>query len=122
MNTATTTLPATKPPRLPMAGLEPDSPEAQLFTALRPLRRQLAADHDVRPYIILSDAGLADLVRLRPANREVLLCVKGIGPAKADTFGPALLAWIREESARLGLALTEVPIATGRRFRKPAMP
>ena len=120
MNTTAATSPNPQPQRLPMGGLAPDSPEAALFSALRPLRWQLAAEHDVRPYIVLSDASLADLVCVRPANRDVLMCVKGVGPAKADKFGPAMLAWVRQESARLGLALTEEPSVA--RHRSDAAP
>ena len=65
-------------PRPPHGGLPPDSPEADLFEALRPLRRQLAHRQGVPPFWVLTDAALAEVATVRPANEQVLRSIAGI--------------------------------------------
>ena len=76
--------------------------DAELFEELRDLRRELADEHQVPAYIICSDATLRGLCRRRPATREELLEVTGIGEKKADAYGAAFLTAIAdyEESVR----------------------
>ena len=73
--------------------------DADLFDELRSLRRKLADEHNVPAYIICSDATLRGLCRKRPATREDLLEVTGIGEKKADAYGEAFLAAIAEYEA-----------------------
>lgn len=70
--------------------------DAELFERLRALRRELAEWRDVPPYIVCSDKTLRGLCRQRPATREDLLEVSGIGERKADEFGDAFLKAIAE--------------------------
>ena len=70
--------------------------DAELFERLRALRRKLAEWRDVPPYIVCSDKTLRGLCRQRPATREELLEVSGIGERKADEFGEAFLRAISE--------------------------
>lgn len=70
--------------------------DAELFERLRALRRELAEWRDVPPYIVCSDKTLRGLCRQRPATRENLLEVSGIGERKADEFGEAFLKAISE--------------------------
>ena len=65
--------------------------DAELFERLRALRRTLAEERQVPPYIVASDATLRALCRRRPAAREELLQVNGFGEKKADEFGEAFL-------------------------------
>ena len=77
--------------------------DAELFERLRALRRELAEWRDVPPYIVCSDKTLRGLCRQRPATREDLLEVSGIGERKADEFGEAFLKAISEfEDERRG--------------------
>ncbi len=89
------------------APLGPD--EAGLFEALRAERRALAAARNVPAYIVLGDATLRALAVERPASPAALLRVRGIGQAKAEAYGEALLATIRRYSEEKGLAL-EPPV------------
>ncbi len=75
----------------------------------------------IPPYFIVSDAHLADLVTLRPANAEVLLCVKGFGPAKLQSYGDDLLQAVREQAQLLNLPLCEVPpfVVSARSPKRP---
>ena len=67
---------------------ESDSP---LFDALRAWRAGLAREQGVPAYVILHDKTLRELATRRPANLDDLLGVPGIGQAKADRYGEALL-------------------------------
>ncbi len=68
-----------------------DGVDTELFEALRELRRELAAERGVPPYVILHDRSLRDLARLKPATADQLLAVYGVGEKKAADLGPRLL-------------------------------
>jgi ATP-dependent DNA helicase RecQ len=67
---------------------ESDSP---LFDALRAWRAGLAREQGVPAYVILHDKTLRELATRRPMSLDDLLGVPGIGQAKADRYGEALL-------------------------------
>ena len=58
-----------------------------LFEVLRQVRRELADERKVPPYIIFSDLTLRELARLRPATPAAFLAVKGVGVWKSQQFG-----------------------------------
>jgi len=66
--------------------------DADLVERLRGLRRRLARERAVPPYILFNDRTLVDLARRRPSNADELLLVEGIGAKKAADLGPILLA------------------------------
>ncbi len=77
------------------------SPEdAALFTALKAWRREQASQAKKPPYVVATDALLTSLAALRPATREALAAVSGIGPAKLEKYGEELLALVREHARR----------------------
>lgn len=86
------------------AGRDRPGDDAELFERLRALRRSLAQERGAPPYIVCSDKTLRGLCRRRPATREELLDVPGIGEAKASEYGEALLAAIAafEDEQRTG--------------------
>jgi len=86
-----------------------------LFDSLRALRREIAADRGVPPYVIFSDATLRDLTRVRPGSMPALLNVHGIGERKLADLGARLLVHIREYCEAHGLAMDA---AIGRRPRR----
>jgi ATP-dependent DNA helicase RecQ len=65
--------------------------DAPLFEALRAWRADLAREQGVPAYVILHDKSLRELATRRPASLSGLLDVPGIGQAKADRYGEALL-------------------------------
>ena len=73
--------------------------EAPLFLELRALRRRLAEEEGVPPYVIFSDATLHDMVEQRPTTEAGLLQVRGVGRVKAERYGPAFLAVITSNGA-----------------------
>jgi ATP-dependent DNA helicase RecQ len=69
--------------------------DASLFEKLRALRRSLARERGVPPYVIFNDRSLIELAALQPRDAEQLRRVKGVGEVKARELGPAFLAAIR---------------------------
>ncbi|MCP4250912.1 MAG: DNA helicase RecQ [bacterium] len=71
-----------------------------LFEHLRAVRRELAEERGVPPYVILGDVTLRAMARQRPGSLEALLAVKGIGQTKLADFGrrflEAILSYCRE--------------------------
>jgi ATP-dependent DNA helicase RecQ len=61
------------------------------FAALRAWRADLAREQGVPAYVILHDRSLRELATRRPAVVAELLDVPGIGQAKADRYGEALI-------------------------------
>jgi ATP-dependent DNA helicase RecQ len=74
---------------------ELDAAAAAVFEALRGYRREVAHREGVPPYVVASDRSLRDLARLRPHSTAELQLAHGIGPAKAEKYGPELIAVIR---------------------------
>ena len=74
---------------------EPGAYDRVLFETLRGLRRRIADERGVPPYLIFSDASLRDMARLRPRTPTAFLEVKGVGEWKAAEFGERFLAAIR---------------------------
>ena len=67
-----------------------------LFEALRALRRDLAAEAQVPPYVIFHDAVLREMAAVRPATRSEMGEISGVGARKLEAYGDAFLAVIRQ--------------------------
>ena len=67
-------------------------PEGQeLFNRLRQLRKRLADEEGVPPYIVFSDAALRGMCVLLPHDEDEFLAVPGVGPAKLKRYGRVFL-------------------------------
>jgi ATP-dependent DNA helicase RecQ len=67
-----------------------------LFDALRDLRRQLAQDAGVPPYVIFHDSTLREMTERRPASLSALGEIGGVGARKLEAYGEAFVAVIRQ--------------------------
>jgi ATP-dependent DNA helicase RecQ len=67
-----------------------------LFEALRALRRELASEAQVPPYVIFHDATLREMASARPASLAKLGEIPGVGARKLEAYGDAFLAVIRQ--------------------------
>ncbi len=67
-----------------------------LFEALRNLRRELAQEAGVPPYVVFHDATLREMAMARPASLEAMGQIGGIGTRKLEAFGEAFLRVIRD--------------------------
>jgi ATP-dependent DNA helicase RecQ len=91
-----------KEPRARRGSPAADAPDhdPDLFERLRRLRKQLADEANVPPYVVFSDRTLIELAAHRPATPAALLAIHGVGQVKADRYGAAFLEAIREYSGR----------------------
>ncbi|MDN3646708.1 DNA helicase RecQ [Pontixanthobacter aestiaquae] len=67
-----------------------------LFDALRELRRELAAEAQVPPYVIFHDATLREMASARPASLDEMGRIGGVGAKKLAAHGGAFLSVIRQ--------------------------
>ena len=70
----------------------------RLFEDLRILRRTLAQEQGVPPYLIFQDTILEDIARLRPQTLEALQTIQGIGEKKLERYGKAFLAIVLRQA------------------------
>ena len=68
--------------------------DAALFEALKALRRRLAEEEDVPAYVVFPDRTLIELADARPATRDAMRGVHGVGAVKLEKYGDAFLAAI----------------------------
>jgi len=73
----------------------PSDYDEELFTRLRAWRSEQAGERKLPAYVVCTDATLTAIAQSRPASVPQLLAVPGIGPAKLDLYGAALLALVR---------------------------
>ncbi|RDB63228.1 ATP-dependent DNA helicase RecQ [Gordonibacter sp. 28C] len=66
--------------------------DPELFERLRALRKRLADEAEVPPYIVFSDATLRDMCAKRPTTEDEFLDVSGVGATKLARYGEAFLA------------------------------
>jgi len=82
----------------PAAEKQPLNPQAeQLFEQLRAWRTEQARPTKTPAFMILSDAVMRAVANANPQNLASLNAVSGMGPAKVDRFGAAILAVCRGE-------------------------
>ena len=75
----------------------PEEVDRELYERLRTLRRELADENGVPPYVIFSDKTLRELAACRPTNREEMLAIHGIGEVKFERYGEAFLELLEDE-------------------------
>ncbi|SDT98411.1 ATP-dependent DNA helicase RecQ [Pseudomonas pohangensis] len=68
------------------------SDQREQWEALRSLRRKLAEEHSVPPYVIFPDSTLLEMLRQQPASLADMARVSGVGARKLERYGEAFLA------------------------------
>lgn len=76
--------------------LDVDEP---LFEALRALRKSMASERGVPPYILFNDRSLAHMAAHKPKTNADFLTIKGVGEKKAADLGTAFMDVIRLHGA-----------------------
>ena len=66
-----------------------------LFEELRMVRKKLADEAGVPPFVIFSDKSLQDMVARKPKDEEAFLEVSGVGANKLEKYGEYFLEAIR---------------------------
>jgi ATP-dependent DNA helicase RecQ len=77
---------------LPAGELPPD---AALFEKLRSLRKQLADQNGLPPYIIFHDATLREIAARKPTTLDAFATIGGVGQSKLEKYGELFIAAIR---------------------------
>jgi ATP-dependent DNA helicase RecQ len=70
--------------------------EQQLFEKLRTLRRELAVEAGLPPYVIFHDSTLRAMASTRPQSLAAMATISGVGAGKLSAWGPAFLAAITD--------------------------
>ncbi len=78
---------------------ETDPADRGLFEALRGFRLEQARLQDVPPFVIFHDTTLREIARTKPTTLAALAAVSGVGRAKLDRYGEAVLAVIAAHGA-----------------------
>ncbi len=71
--------------------------EETLFERLRALRTEIAREEGVPPYIVFSDKTLVHMCVVKPATREDMLTVSGVGEFKYEKYGERFLLCVQGE-------------------------
>jgi ATP-dependent DNA helicase RecQ len=67
-----------------------------LFEKLRVLRRSIAQEGSIPPFMVFSDRTLNDMCLILPRSKEDMLLVHGIGQSKLEKFGDPFLTEIQD--------------------------
>ena len=82
--------------KLPSGADEFTEKEETLFEALRALRREIASEEKVPPYIVFSDKTLTHMCILKPVTKAEMLEVSGVGAYKFEKYGERFLECVRK--------------------------
>ncbi len=69
--------------------------DEELFAMLKDLRRKVAKQHDLPPYVIFQDPSLEDMSIQYPVTLEELQSISGVGAGKAQKFGAEFVKLIK---------------------------
>ncbi len=69
--------------------------DEELFAMLKDLRRQVAKQNDLPPYVIFQDPSLEDMSIQYPITMEELQTISGVGAGKAQKFGAEFIKLIK---------------------------
>ena len=86
-------------------GALPENVDASLLAALKAWRLQQARDQAVPPYVVFHDRTLLEIAARLPADLEALSQVSGVGAAKLERYGQAVLQ-VLQSAAGAGPAST----------------
>jgi ATP-dependent DNA helicase RecQ len=68
----------------------------KLFEMLKVLRKKIAKEKDLPPYVIFQDPSLEEMATTYPTNKEELASVNGVGMGKVNKFGKEFLDMIQK--------------------------
>ncbi|MDQ7092126.1 DNA helicase RecQ [Desulfosporosinus sp. PR] len=86
--------------------------EVSLFDRLRALRKQLASQENLPPYMIFADSTLREMSQVCPVNPREMIRISGVGERKLEKYGDIFLneiANFREASEPKGVNSTFFP-------------
>jgi len=69
--------------------------DRKLFAKLRKLRKAIADEENIPPYVVFNDATLIEMAEQSPLTAGEMLSVNGVGTRKLERFGKPFMALIR---------------------------
>ena len=70
--------------------------DPKLFEILKALRKQLAREKELPPYVIFQDPSLEEMATVYPTTKEELASINGVGMGKVNKFGKEFLDAIQK--------------------------
>ncbi|MEN4981105.1 ATP-dependent DNA helicase RecQ [Erwinia billingiae] len=70
--------------------------DRKLFAKLRKLRKAIADENNVPPYVVFNDASLIEMAEQMPITASEMLGVNGVGHKKLERFGKPFMVMIRD--------------------------
>jgi ATP-dependent DNA helicase RecQ len=81
-----------------------------LFEQLRVLRKKLADEKGVPPFVIFSDVALQEMACYFPQNSESFLQISGVGAMKLEQYGEKFMPIIRDYAKENNLICRDAPL------------
>lgn len=73
--------------------------DKKLFAKLRKLRKSIADEDNIPPFVVFNDATLIEMAEHCPTTSAELLLINGVGERKLERFGDAFMVLIRDHLA-----------------------
>jgi ATP-dependent DNA helicase RecQ len=77
--------------------------DTSLFAVLRALRKEIAQEERIPPYVVFHDSTLQEMSRRYPVDRKSLLAVTGVGENKVKKYGDRFMEVILQYCVEHGL-------------------
>lgn len=85
--------------------------EKDLFEMLRLLRKEIADNLRVPPFVVFSDATLKDMCVKYPLNKEEMLKVSGVGEHKSEKYGNKFIEVIKKYINEKNIEVNELKLS-----------
>lgn len=79
---------------------EKQEQDESLFNQLRMLRREIADQENVPPYVVFPDSTLREMCTNLPTDSKAMLAIKGVGEVKFQNYGTRFIDVISEYTAK----------------------
>jgi ATP-dependent DNA helicase RecQ len=83
--------------KTPRSAVSLDANDLPLFNRLRELRKDIATQQGVPPYVIFGDVSLVEMSQRRPRNEHEFLEITGVGQVKLERHGATFLEAIADQ-------------------------
>jgi ATP-dependent DNA helicase RecQ len=83
--------------KTPRSAVSLDANDLPLFNRLRELRKDIATQQGVPPYVIFGDVSLVEMSQRRPRNEHEFLEITGVGQVKLERHGATFLEVIADQ-------------------------
>lgn len=84
--------------------------EQRLFEELRALRKRIADEQMVAPYVVFPDTTLQQMAQKRPQTLDEFIHLSGVGDMKLNKYGKKFIKAIRNYCTENGLSTNSEPI------------